>query len=485
MIEETSIARSPRLLAAGALLLGVIILFAAATGGPVALLAITAAIVFPGLVFFPGLIAGLLSAAILVNLFDVAGSYHGIESVGTASILASLAVVFIRGFFMDEDLAPLVPLGIAAVAYIAFLSGPLLWIDYPSATVEQLIESLKGWLIVLTIFGLVTEPRRLRTTGRAITIGLGIVSALAVAQFMSGRFDQNVFGFANASIRQIAGEVHGFRVSGPLPDPNFFAQTLMIGLPVAAVTAWSDPKPLFRLVGFLVTPLLIVTILLTYSRGGVAAMAIVALAFALTTRSRWILIPGAVLGAVVMTFFAPAGLWDRLMEIFQVASALATGQSQFVEDPSLSERMGLLAVALQMFKDNPVWGLGVGQYEVNYPHYALVMGYDPGAPPRAHNRILELMAENGFVGLLVVLALCLAAVSIAWRAARRLFENGRRGEANLVRAFIVGFAGYWVTALFLHNAYPRFFWVQIGLLLSSWWFVQSRTGQRHEEFENA
>ena len=66
--------------------------------------------------------------------------------------------------------------------------------------------------------------------------------------------------------------------------------------------------------------------------------------------------------------------------------------------------------------------------------------------------------------------------------ARRLFlENEQIDYANLVTGFAVGFGGYLLAAIFVHAAFPRYFYLLIGIAYSLPFIVrQMRNNSSYE-----
>lgn len=67
---------------------------------------------------------------------------------------------------------------------------------------------------------------------------------------------------------------------------------------------------------------------------------------------------------------------------------------------SNSERLLMWNSAWNMFKDHPVFGVGLGQYKDNYQHkYISPKAKEPNLA-HAHNNFLQMLAENGMVGFI-------------------------------------------------------------------------------------
>jgi O-antigen ligase len=436
-------------------------------------------IIFLCLTKFPGLAAGILMAAILANVPYIAASRYGIPHPGVVLFLGIMAVLIVRVLLGLEDPTSIVLLGVAAATYCSFASLALLWVDDITPTLNSLKELTKGWLIAILILGLTTTPERLRTAARTIVVVMSLVAGLACIQYLSGVFDQTFLGFANAQVKHIAGDLSSWRSTGPLPDPNAFAQTLVIALPLAVVSAVVDPKWYFRFIGILGVPIVAAALSFTYSRGGLAGLGVMGIVGVLLVRRRWPILSLALVLVVLAMAVEPEGLLRRVGAAVQAMQALLNGQD-LIEDSSLSQRVGQIAVGLHMFAQHPVLGIGIGQYGIQYPDYALRYGYDISSPPEAHNRFVEVLAENGLTGFTMFLVLCIVSIVIAYKGACALVAVGRASEAAILKAAIAGFAGYLTTLVFLHDAFSRFFWLQIGLLMSAWWFLPVKVCDRIE-----
>ncbi len=93
--------------------------------------------------------------------------------------------------------------------------------------------------------------------------------------------------------------------------------------------------------------------------------------------------------------------------------------------PVLRERLGLWRRTLAMYRAHPLLGVGPGNFQVFFPAYA-----EPGAradgvmsakvvPRRAHEDLLERLAETGPLGLAALLAVYAVGLTIAARRSRR------------------------------------------------------------------
>ena len=117
--------------------------------------------------------------------------------------------------------------------------------------------------------------------------------------------------------------------------------------------------------------------------------------------------------------------------------------------PVVRARLGLWRRTLQMYRAHPLLGVGPGNFQVFFPLYA-----EPGArsegvmsatvvPRRAHEDLLERLAETGPLGLAALLAVYAVGMTVALRRSRRAAAEttGRAGEQSTEAALGAAAAG--------------------------------------------
>jgi len=409
----------------------------------------------------------LLVAGTVTNLFEVASNVHGLPGIQAPVTLALAAVLLVRWAAGKEDLAfawVFAPLLICAYG-VSLLS--IIHIENFEPTIDKLIEQAKDISTATVIIASVTSRERLIATIRATVLCMGAIALLGSWQYLTGDFANTYFGVSQASIKQIAGEVQRWRLTGTLPDPNYYGQILAMTLPLACCLVFVERSVTMRLVYVLCALAIFATSLFTFSRGALLAIALMVVAAALTLRARWKLLGVACVLAVVAIIALPSSFLDRVAMIGQAANILLTGE-QAVSDPSLNYRLAVMRTALGMFADHPLLGIGLGQYQSHYSQYALASGMDPGATPNAHSLFLETLSEEGLFGIIRLATLMIIPMMVGIRGAKLLYAKGEKRDAAIAASLCIGFIGYVATAIFLHGAFMRFFWIEIALLLSLW-----------------
>lgn len=407
----------------------------------------------------------LLVAGTVTNIFGVASNVHGLPGIQLRLTFGLAFVLLVRWAFGREKPARAWAfLPILVLAYgVSLLS--LVHVENLDPTLEKLTEQVRDMSTVVVLALSLTSRDRLILAIKLTVLSMGIVAMLGVGQYLTGSFDQNMFGLSQASMKQIAGSIQQWRISGALPDPNYYGQVLAMTLPLALFLAIYEKPILWRIAYSLCAVAILAASLLTFSRGTIFAIAAMAVASILTLRARWWLLGFALMIGCLGLFAMPSAFIDRIALIAQAGQNLIMGE-QAVSDPSLSSRIAVMSTALYMFLDHPFVGIGLGQYPILYNQYALALGVNPGAEPNAHSLYLETLAEEGIAGFVKLGMLIILAFKVCLRSVRYFSFANQKHDASIALSLCISFVGYLASAVFLHGAFIRFFWIEIALLLS-------------------
>jgi putative inorganic carbon (hco3(-)) transporter len=201
-------------------------------------------------------------------------------------------------------------------------------------------------------------------------------------------------------------------------------------------------------------------LLLSWSRGAwlAFAVAVAVVILAHTRRAAPIVLLGVALAVVVAVVFGlvdllPASLVNRVSELQQFVG-LVNIRVVEVTDANFSviERIAHWQAALAMWADHPWLGVGIGNFATAYPAYNLPRWYEPLG--HAHNVYLNFGAEAGLLGFIAYLALWVACL---WQAVRAAAVSNR-----FVAAVGAGVLGA-LTHATVHNLFDNL-WVQHNYL---------------------
>ncbi len=125
---------------------------------------------------------------------------------------------------------------------------------------------------------------------------------------------------------------------------------------------------------------------------------------------------------------------------------------EVTRDPSINTRFLIWGTTIEMFKDNPIFGLGIGTFKYHYLDYQaeyLVNHSDyiknSGKAAEAHNEYLQMAAEIGIVGLAVFLVI----IFLFYFTIYQYFESNTKKE-NIVVIFglLMGITCFLIHCLF-------------------------------------
>lgn len=419
--------------------------------------------------------AGLL---MLIALFYTNASEVGVRHYGLPSLLqllslgtaAGVAVRLVglngrpgRRLIVDPLLVPLLLYG--AVMFVSSLGALNLGLAD-----ERLSDLLKGLLIFVVVTNLTTSKLTLKRVVWALVASGAILATISVYQVLTGAYDQDFGGFGRTKVALIVGESREPRIAGSLSDPNFYAQILVMLVPLALYRLWDEPSFGRKLLAGYALAVTTLAAIFTYSRGGAIALALVLLLAVLHKRVSVKYFLLGLLALAPLVLFVPEGFQGRVGTLTELAPNSEDGSAGTEgEDSSFRHRKMLMAAAQEMFADHPMMGVGPGNYTEHFDEYSGQVGmtmrsFDNfGQQQFPHNLYLEVAAETGIVGLLAFFAI-IAGTALSLRLAYRSFRDaGETGSANVVASLALSAVAFLTTSLFLHGTYIRYFWLSCAI----------------------
>ena len=419
----------------------------------------------------------------LVVLFSnaavVAVRLHGFPAVAHAIVPLLLAVPFFYYVVVLRRpvlVAPVLPL---LVAFLAVEVLSTLFSRDPSTALGAVGRFVsEGLLLFFLVTNVVRTRAMLRRVVWAVVVTGGVLGALTAYQQYLGSKEDEYLGFAQRIGIVTIGSINELRPSGPIfGDPNSYAEFMLMLVPLAFALFMLTERRFLRLLAVAAGALVLVGVLLTYSRGAALAFGVVFCIAVLLghVRLRWGLAMAAVLVVVVASV---PSYQERLTSLTAVSHITAPNSRT---DTSITGRATEMLAAALMFADHPIVGVGPGLYPSYYSEYARRVPYYIDTQPRKpHDRYLGIAAETGIAGLAVFLAILvvtLHGLSVARRAAL-----GRHADlAWLAAGLMLAVVGNAVTGLFLHLAYQRYFWLLFALAGSAYLIATERADPSPDE----
>ncbi len=333
----------------------------------------------------------------------------------------------------------------------------------PTQGIIKFQKYAENSLFAFVIVFFIQRPTSLRRVIWSL-LAAGIFTAgLTVFQNLTSTFSSNYAGFAQWEHSSTNGTTN-HRAAGLYGNANAYAQSLIVLAPLALDRLWHERRTLFRWIAAFALTLCVLAVFFTYSRNGFVTL-VFALGFLIAVR-RPNIMPLAITGilALFLLQFLPSTYSARLSTLFQFTSSNSTS---VISDQSFRGRMSENLAAWQMFRDNPLFGVGLDNFEVNYQDYSRKIGLDPRRTARAPASFyLELLSEQGLIGTTVFISFLVMIFRSLWRARNIFALLGMDDEAHLTLAFFAGLLGYMFFYISKSGSYSNAFWILLGIALS-------------------
>jgi O-antigen ligase len=326
--------------------------------------------------------------------------------------------------------------------FIAWAALSLTWAEDSGVGSTPLLRYGLNLILFLIVYTAVRTPRHVAWTVGAFVLG----SAIAAG-----------YGLLNPPQNVAYYDVT--RVSGTIGDPNELAGVLVGGTILAAgLSATLKRAPLLRLAAAGASVLCAAGIFLSLSRGGLVALAFSLVAAILVAGRRWRL------QALTLAVMVAAGAFVYFG--FYASNDAASRVTSFGRGTG---RADIWTVGWRMVQAHPVRGVGVGNYQTASIHYLLEPGsiqrdeFIVDTPKVAHNTYLQVLAELGFVGAALFVAIIGFSLLCILRAARIYERLGDSDMELLARALLVALCGVLAADFFISEEFSKQLWLLLGL----------------------
>jgi O-antigen ligase len=340
---------------------------------------------------------------------------------------------------------------------------------------EALIDYTKDALVAIIVIILLQRATTLRHVIWTLLCAGIFMGTISVYQYLTGTLTHPYWGFGQAEILHIAGDINDYRLGGPVGNANPYAQILLVLIPLALDRLWHERTVSLRLLAAWALTVCGLSLVFTFSRG--AFLALIATLGIMFVRHppRPLALLGTVVLIVPLLHFVPRHYTDRLKTLADVASAEES------TDGAIRGRLSENIAGWNMFIDHPLLGVGLENSSTYYRRYARHIGLDSRHEDRAmHNLYLQIAAETGLLGLTVFGMLLWVMFRGMRRARDHLVQVGMPDCAEMVMALCIGMLGYLLNAVFLHAAFPRYFWLLFGIAMAVSQVAQNELAAYHE-----
>jgi O-antigen ligase len=269
-------------------------------------------------------------------------------------------------------------------AFLLWASASIFWSNDPEHTVRRAFSYLQLFVIAWVVYQFASSRTDHLRLLQAFVLGEYVLVVRVIMSFARGEM------------------IDEGRYSAPGVNPNDLAGTLAIGVPIACYLIATGSKRYYWL-NALYVPGAVVCVVLNASRSGLLSLGAALIfpllmlsAFRFRTRLAVLGILALSVGAAITTTDDIS--WRRLATI---------GDQLSTRD--LNGRFNVWDYAMVLFEEHPVTGIGAGTF-------VTTSGGAQALAIAGHNSFIEVMVENGAVGILLFLAILVALFADRYRA---------------------------------------------------------------------
>lgn len=415
------------------------------------------------IVFEPQLGGHILIITIITNVSTKA-TIQGFPSINKPLVvLVGLSVLASYLFTQKKQLPKLGQFELFFLTFIGVLALSIFVADYRDLVESKVIALLKDFAILFSIIYAVQNPKYWKQAIRIVIILTTILAALGAYQVFTGNYFQTFGEFAIISEQKILDGILEPRLGGPIGKPNFWAQFLVAVLPLIVYRVLDEKQVLIKMVFTGAAIILVYTVLGTYSRGAFLTMVIILILILIDRRARPSLFLIISIGALIILIFLPSNYSERIRSLTLVSLDPSLGK--IYEDSSLRGRYAEVRAGLQMFAENPILGVGAGNYKPNYQLYVSKLNIETRNEPRdAHSLYIETLAETGVIGMIVFIFLFGSLLIGLSKIIKKLGDQDIfKNWSSWISSIRMSIISYLISSIFLHGDYIRYLWILVAL----------------------
>ncbi len=307
-------------------------------------------------------------------------------------------------------------------------------------------KALKIIVLALTITAVMTTRHRIHLLVMIITVSYGFVGVT-----------EGLMSIASGGGHKILG-------TGSIGDNNSVATTMLMIIPLLFYLAKYSAVAVVRMGFWTVLGLCLVTVVMTFSRGGFVGLLVLAAFTIKNTRNKFASFAIVATAGLLVFELAPESWFARLSTMENAGN-----------DSSFMGRVVAWKVSLLIALDHPFFGGGMhavqrllvwSTYKESLHRVNFVTTPPPDdIPHAAHSVYFELLGDLGFTGLILFLAI----ITITYWNCTRIGRMSRGNPSlawadDLSRMLQISIVVYLVTSAALSMGYFELVYVLIGLI---------------------
>jgi O-antigen ligase len=407
---------------------------------------------------------------LFVNVAGVLVDTRGAPAIVGAGVIFLLGIPLIAGMRHERLTVPTTLVIMLAYLLAQILSAVLAGDAREPFRLEIQQYLVEGIFLFFALVNTIRTPDVLRKVLWAIALGGAFLGLVTVHQWATGAWSQPYKGFAQLPIDYLSGYATSPRSNGPVGDPNYFAQIMLIPVAIIPFMIRNERTRIARIALVGALALCFAAILLTYSRGaGFALLLVLIAAIVMREVKLQTLLITALIGTIVLVTIPEYR--DRIASVTTIGKATEEAGTEDAADISIRGRATEMRAAAAAFQDHPLTGVGPGMFPSRYQEYAQRIGLEvhenvrfgegKGEVPEreAHNLLLGLAADVGIFGLVCFLG----ALGVTFVGLVRARRRARPELKNLLTGLLLALMAYVAAGLFLSFAFERYYWMLLAL----------------------
>lgn len=303
-------------------------------------------------------------------------------------------------------------------------------------TIAELLWRLKMFLLYIAIIGTIRNKKILKKSiavfllGSLLTTTAGLYEVSTGDSFFKASYRHGDFTKQKKGLQKTIYGGKG-RIQGLYSDPGFHAHAMVIFIGIAIPWIIYARKKTFRfMAGALVTAYMI-NLIGSGARVGWVSMACALMAFLLLMQHKYKYILWGLFTVFIIIVFTSASLIPHLP---------TTERLHMKGDISWSWRVDTAKLGFAMIRDNPLLGVGTGNYLIEYFYYLEhVPNLSHVTRGLMHDSYLQVWVENGTMGLLCFLGFMAA----AGQGLLQVYRNTTDRQLKIITlGLLTAFTGY-------------------------------------------
>ena len=242
-----------------------------------------------------------------------------------------------------------------------------------------------------------------------------------------------------------------------LEDENHISLLVDTALPFVFLLFFLHKNKIMKLFYLLCMSFFITVNVIAASRGGFLGLIIAGFLCWILEKNKFRNFMVVMLSAVLIFSYAPSQLFREIKTL-----------SQGTEEATADDRIYLWRIAIKMFNDSPVLGVGIGNYPYYFSEYENQLRYSSNALRVPHSTPIQWLAETGLIGVFIMFLLQKSLFNswyLSFKRRKKMLDDGEDSQlvCKISQAVAISQVAFWFCACFLSLLPYPFYWIIIPI----------------------